>query len=432
MTNEVNKIEPIVDRWKNLLRKELGGKALDDLELWTEVDGFSVHPAPMTDEVAHLPLYGRTVAELRFNDRDNNWHSHSEIAVSDVSEANRQALYALQCGADGLTFDLGNNLLSDDELTQLFSGIQLDILSIGFKNVRNPRRKQEAFFKLCASRGMEKSAIMGGIWLNAPTTTVEVEPFVNQLMPLVLNADGCECFGSIGADCSAFHMLGGNIPQQIGLSLALGHEVMLHLRQNGVKWETISQHFGFMFMLGPSFVPEIARTRLMRFLWARLVQEYGCSEKHSRTYLHGVTSLLHRAEKDTPNNLLRANAQAMSAVIGGVDALTVHPFRTDRDQPLAHRMAINTQHLMRDEARLHEAIDPMAGAYYLEAATDALASAAWDIFKQIEAQGGYFKALECGSIRKMLAHTASLRQAEVDSLKRVVVGVNKYPSPFDK
>lgn len=413
-----------------MLTKELGGRSFEDLGLWSEADGFSVQPAPLADDMAQLPLYGRTVADLRFNNHNNNWHSHFEIVVSDVAEANRKALYALQCGADGLTFDLGNVHRTDDEIAHLLFGIQLEILSIGFKNVRNPRRKQEAFFKLCAQRNIAKSAIMGGIWLSAPTTTAEVEPFVNQLMPLVLNADGCERFGSLGADCTEFHMLGGNIPQQIGLSLAVGHEMMLHLRQNGVKWETLSHHFGFMFMVGPSFIPEIARTRLMRFLWARLLQEYGCSEKHSRTYLHGVTSLLHRSEKDVPNNLLRANAQAMSAVMGGVDALTVHPFRTDKDPTLAQRMAINTQHLMRDEARLHEAIDPMAGAFYLEATTDALATAAWDIFKTIEAQGGYFKALEKGTVRTMLEQSAKAYQNEVDSQKRVVVGVNKFPTPF--
>jgi methylmalonyl-CoA mutase len=430
MTKEMNNSDQLLDRWKNMLRKELGGKDLDGSDLWLGSDGFSTPPAPTYSEVSQLPLFGQNIASLRFNDRDNNWGSHAEIMVEDVRQANERALYALRCGADGLTFDLGHATVTDQDLAVLLTGIQLDILSIGFRNVRNPRRKQEAFFRLCTSSGLKKGGIKGGIWLEAPLSGPDAATFMEQLMPLLLNAEGCERFGSIGADCTAFHMLGANIPQQIGLSLALGHDVMLHLRENGVRWESMAQHFGFMFMVGPSFLPEVARTRLMRFLWARLLQEYGCSEKHARTYLHASTSLLHRATLDVPNNLLRANAQAMNAVIGGADALTVHPFRTDRDHDLALRMAINTQHLMRDEAGLHRQIDPMAGSLYLEHLTHNIGNAAWQIFKDMEAEGGYFKTLEKGRVRAMLETTAMAFRKESDSLSRIQVGVNKYPSPF--
>ena len=73
--------------------------------------------------------------------------------------------------------------------------------------------------------------------------------------------------------------------------------------------------------------------------------------------------------------------------------------------------------------------DPAGGSYYIEALTDSLAREAWKLFQQVEAEGGYAKALASGSIAKALAETRAAREKAVSSRRRALVGVNNYPEP---
>jgi methylmalonyl-CoA mutase len=134
---------------------------------------------------------------------------------------------------------------------------------------------------------------------------------------------------------------------------------------------------------------------------------------------------------DTPVNLLRENAQAMSAVFGGVDSLTINPFRQDEPE-LADRMAINTQHLMKEEARLDRVIDPAAGSYYIEHLTDILGKKAWNFFLEIEERGGYSVCAAEGFLEDEFAKSDEAYYKEVEELQRVLIGTNKFPSPFEK
>lgn len=103
--------------------------------------------------------------------------------------------------------------------------------------------------------------------------------------------------------------------------------------------------------IGPSYFDEIARLRAMR----RLKPDIRLVARTSRP--------------DTANHdyLVRATTEAMAAIIGGCDALIVSPF-IDGDA-LAERLAVNTQHLLREESHFGDVADPAAGSYYIEALT---------------------------------------------------------------
>ena len=79
---------------------------------------------------------------------------------------------------------------------------------------------------------------------------------------------------------------------------------------------------------------------------------------------------------------IHANLEALSAVLGGCDSLTITPCGFD-----AH-LAENVHHILREESHLDKVIDPGAGSYYVEALTDALSAEAWALFQAIEAGGG--------------------------------------------
>ena len=128
---------------------------------------------------------------------------------------------------------------------------------------------------------------------------------------------------------------------------------------------------------------------------------------------------------DPYTNLLRVTTEALSAVVGGCDTLTVEPFGFDA-APGAERAA----HPARRERTSTRWPIPAAGSYYIEALTDALAREAWKLFQAIEAEGGYAGARGVGLARRGAApRRARRKEKAVAPRRRVLVGVNNYPEP---
>jgi methylmalonyl-CoA mutase len=73
--------------------------------------------------------------------------------------------------------------------------------------------------------------------------------------------------------------------------------------------------------------------------------------------------------------LNRATTEALSAIIGGCDSLTVEAIGFDP------HLAQNIQRILREEAYIDLVSDPAAGSYYVEALTDAIAREAWKAFQ---------------------------------------------------
>lgn len=409
-----------VAAWKQLFTKELKGTDPDTLSQWQASDGFSAAPAYFRAEADKLPMHGQTIRPLRFNQVDNNWLICAEVKAKNPKTANKDILRLLSLGASAITIDLCGRDYARDEFDILLKQVVLDAVSVSFRNAFNALRFQADYLDWAQRSGMEAHQLRGGMWFDTLN---------GDLAAALLRDARYHGFGTIGLDCTPFHEAGASIPQQLGAALAWGNQVVNRLRERSVSFEQIADNIGFSFGAGSSFLPEVAKFRLIRFLWARVMQQHGASSKRWKTWVHAQTGEQHFSPLDTPVNLLRGNAMAMSAVLGSVDSLTVHPF--DAEQPeLAERMAINTQHLMREEAGLHRVIDPAAGSYYVEHLTDIIGRHAWDFFKKIEEMGGYNVADATGFLAEEFDGTDAAYSAEVENLDRILVGVNKYPSPF--
>src|SRR5450756_2231566 len=81
--------------------------------------------------------------------------------------------------------------------------------------------------------------------------------------------------------------------------------------------------------------------------------------------IHARTAGENKTLYDPYVNMLRVTTEAVSAVLGGCDSLTITPCGFD-----AH-LAENVHHILREESHLDKVIDPGAGSYYVEALTDA-------------------------------------------------------------
>ncbi|MEK1873947.1 MAG: methylmalonyl-CoA mutase family protein, partial [Rhizobium altiplani] len=133
-------------------------------------------------------------------------------------------------------------------------------------------------------------------------------------------------------------------------------------------------------------------------------------------------------EQDPYNNIIRTAFEAMSAVLGGTQSLHTNSFDEAIALPteFSARIARNTQLILQHETGVTNVVDPLAGSYYVESLTKALADKAWALIEEVEALGGMTKAVNEGLPKRLIEEAATRRQAAVDKGEEVIVGVNKY------
>jgi methylmalonyl-CoA mutase len=133
-------------------------------------------------------------------------------------------------------------------------------------------------------------------------------------------------------------------------------------------------------------------------------------------------------------NMLRTQTEAMSAILGGTDSLTVEPFDIVFRQPdeFSERIARNQQLILKEEAYFDKVADPAAGSYYIENLTYLIADNSWKLFLEIEEQGGFLACLKSGLIQEKISESANKRKVAVASGKETLLGTNKFPDINEK
>jgi methylmalonyl-CoA mutase len=237
-------------------------------------------------------------------------------------------------------------------------------------------------------------------------------------------ADGKPGADAIRADL--LHEAGAHAIQELGYAIAAGVE-LLAARTGSKPVDEAARDIEFVMAVGPSYFMEIAKLRAARLLWAQAVAAFGPKDAASCVMrLHVRTPRRNKGLYDPYTNLLRATTEALSAVIGGCDQLTVEPFGFD------DHLALNIQRILREESHVDAVADPAGGSYYIETLTDSIAREAWKLFQQVESEGGYSKAFASGSIEKALAASRAARDKAMSSRRRVLVGINNYPDLTEK
>src|SRR5258705_9010095 len=118
----------------------------------------------------------------------------------------------------------------------------------------------------------------------------------------------------------------------------------------------------------------------------------------------------------------------MAAVFGGTQSLHTNSFDEAIALPTdaSARIARNTQLILQLETGIPKVVDPWAGSYFMESLTHALARKAMGIIEEVEKLGGMTKAIEAGMPKLRIEEAAARRQARIDRVEDVVVGVNKF------
>jgi len=179
-----------------------------------------------------------------------------------------------------------------------------------------------------------------------------------------------------------------------------------------------------------NFYMEIAKFRAARRLWAHLMKEK-FDPKNPKSLLlrtHSQTSGWSLTEQDPYNNIMRTCIEAMAAVFGGTQSLHTNSFDEALALPskFSSRLARNTQLILQEETGITKVIDPWAGSYMMENLTEQVYQEAMKIVEEVENMGGMAAAVASGWPKLKIEECAAKRQANIDSSKEVIVGVNKY------
>ncbi|OJX81791.1 methylmalonyl-CoA mutase [Magnetospirillum sp. 64-120] len=230
---------------------------------------------------------------------------------------------------------------------------------------------------------------------------------------------------------SGYHMqeAGATAVQELAFTLADGLEYVRAALGRGLKIDDFAGRLSFFWAIGMNFFMEIAKMRAGRLLWARIIKQFDPQKPSSMALrTHCQTSGVSLTEKDAYNNVIRTTIEAMAAVLGGTQSL--HTNALDEaialPTPFSARIARNTQLIIQEETGIPHVVDPLAGSYYVESLTNALAEEAWKLIQEVEELGGMTKAVESGMPKMKIEEAAARRQARIDRGEEVVVGVNKY------
>ncbi|WP_449272059.1 methylmalonyl-CoA mutase family protein [Hymenobacter humi] len=142
--------------------------------------------------------------------------------------------------------------------------------------------------------------------------------------------------------------------------------------------------------------------------------------------IHAQTASWTQTTLDSHTNLLRHTTEAMSAVLGGADTVSVAPFDALYAVPndFSARLARNLSVLLREESALGGVQDPAAGSYFVETLTDQLAREAWGLFQRMEEAGGLPKVR--AEMLEEVKTVATDTFRRIASGQQVVVGTNRF------
>jgi methylmalonyl-CoA mutase N-terminal domain/subunit len=128
------------------------------------------------------------------------------------------------------------------------------------------------------------------------------------------------------------------------------------------------------------------------------------------------------------NNAVRVAIQALSAVCGGAQSLHTNAFDEALALPSerAATLALRTQQVLAYESGATATADPLGGSYFIEALTDELEARAETLIETVEGLGGAVEAIDAGFIQAEIEQAAYEWTREVESKRRVIVGVNAF------
>ena len=411
--NLLEEFPPVsTEQWEQVIQKDLKGADYAKKLLWKTEDGLTIKPYYRREDLGGITFLDAAAGEfpyVRGNRASGGWGIREEIEARNPEEANRLAREALAAGAEEITFQ-NAPVTSHKDIVQLLDGV--GDASVHFSQA-TPQLLQ-----LIA----ESDAPANGSADLDPLTDLDVAAKLLSKVPA--------SFRPFSIPMLALEEAGATAAQQLGYGISAGVDYLDGVTSRGIGVARATAALSFSVGIGSSYFLEIAKLRALRLLWSRVVESFGGKNGEARTAIFARTSRWNTTVYDPHVNVLRATTEAMSAALGGADAVTVARFDEPYAKPTeaSRRLARNTQIILKAEAQIARVSDAGGGSYYLETVTDQLARKAWEILLAVEAAGGFTRFKAEGKLQVELDKSQTARESAVASGRRVLLGTNRYPN----
>ena len=440
--------------WMDRIAADLKCEDLNEKLIWKAREGFDVMPFYRQEDIENLKYIDTLPGQfpyIRGNKCiDNSWRIRQNITVTDYRKANEKAHDLMMKGIDSLGFVIADpesinehnfNILLDGivpeavELNFLSNGKAKEIVSLFNDYIKKSKANPKKVY------GAVETDPIGRLMLNG-TLCIPVSQGFDYLASVAGLTAPLPNFRAVHIMACNFGNAGCDLVQEIAFGISMGAEYMAQLIHRGIKTETAASKIRFSFSTGPDYFPEIAKVRAARLVWSAVTHGFvpgniDCSKME----IHCVSGEWNKSNSDPYINMLRTQTEAMSAVLGGTDSLTVEPCDIVFRQPdeFSERIARNQQLILKEESYFGKVADPGAGSYYIEKLTYLIAENAWKLLLEIEADGGFLESLKEGFIHQKIRNSAENIQDRITGKKIIFpelkenLETEKVPRPaFDK
>jgi methylmalonyl-CoA mutase, N-terminal domain len=392
--------------------------------------------------------------------RGQAWTMRQFAGFGTAQETNERFRYLLDHGQTGLStaFDMPSLMGHDsdhpkslgevgregvaidtvDDMQTLFGGIPLGDVTVSM-TINAPAAIMLAFYVVAAERqGVPASQLGGTIQTDILKEYIAQKEWcfpVDPAMRLVTDmVEWCstEMPRWHPISISGYHIreAGATAAQELAFTLKDGLTYVEHAVARGLDVDDFAPRLSFFFNAQIDFFEEIAKYRAARRIWAReLRHTYGA--RNARSWLmrfHTQTAGVSLTAQQPLNNIVRTAIEALAGVLGGTQSLHTNSYDEAMALPTeeAVRIALRTQQIIASETGVMNTIDPLGGAYFVESLTDRMEARAYEYFAKIDELGGMVEAVKGGFPQREIADAAYELQTEIDSGRRIVVGVNRY------
>lgn len=398
--------------------------------------------------------------------RSRMWTMRQYAGFASAEATNKRYHYLLEQGQTGLSvaFDLptqigydsdsssaqgevgkvGVPISSLEDMETLFEGIPLDKVSTSMTINSTAPVLLAMYIAVGKKQGADPAKLNGTIQNDVLKEYVARGTYIFPPRPSMrLTTDIFHyCAGNLPLwntiSISGYHIreAGATAAQEIAFTLADGIAYVQAAIDAGLNVDKFAGRLSFFFAAYTNLMEEVAKFRAARRLWARIVKErFGATDPRSMMLRFHTQTCGHTLTAQQPdNNIVRTAIQALAAVLGGTQSL--HTNSRDEAYSIpsedAVTTALRTQQILAYESGVADCTDPLGGSYLVEQLTDTLESEARKYIDRIDEMGGALAAIEQGFQQREIQESSYRTQKDIEATKKVVVGVNKFVSPYPK
>lgn len=331
---------------------------------------------------------------------------------------------------------------SVEDMKRLFEGIPLDVMSVSM-TMNGAVLPILAFYIVAAQeQGHSLDSLQGTIqndilkefmvrntyiYPPAPSLRViaDILKYTSERMPK---------FNSISISGYHMHEAGASAELELAYTLADGLEYLRTGISSGLDIDEFAPRLSFFWAIGMDFVTEVAKLRAARALWDGIVASFNPKNPKSRVLrAHCQTSGWSLTEQQPYNNVTRTAIEAMAAALGGTQSLHTNALDEAIALPtdFSARIARETQIRIQEGSGITRFVDPLGGSIAVEQRCAKLMERVGELLEEVEKLGGMTKAIEAGLPKLRIEEAAAIKQARLDSVQDVLVGVNAFKSDDD-